>query len=453
MRLSTTTLARASAEAAVADAGALGASPSSPPARSSPSCSPAPSRRSTASSAIPTRSVGRDLLQQRLDMPQKANEVVIVRSTQATATDPAFRAAVLALQRDINALGPAVVDGAVSAFQGGDKTLISADGRTAIIPVVMAGDLTQAEKNIDKVHEIVHARRRQGRVRHAGHRRGEHQQRLQPDRRDGPAQGRGHRRAHRARHPADRVRRRGRRRAAHRPQPHRDHDGRRPDGARRPDVRRLRVRHQHGEHDGPGHGHRLLPVHHLPLPRGEGARARQARRDRRHGRHRQPRGAVQRPHRGAGAARPADRAHEHLRQPRHRRHPRGEHVGDRRADAAAGRPRPPRRPRQQPQDPVPRPAHPRQPRGRAHLLDRQGGVPGDEAAGDLAGRRGRRPAAARLPRPRHEDRRLGRQHVPQRLREQAGLRGARAAVLGRRREPGADRRGRRRRPRRPSRRP
>ena len=89
-------------------------------------------------------------------MPQKANEVVIVRSTQATATDPAFRTAVLALQRDINALGPAVVDGAVSAFQGGDKTLISADGRTAIIPVVMAGDLTQAEKNIDKVHEIVH---------------------------------------------------------------------------------------------------------------------------------------------------------------------------------------------------------------------------------------------------------------------------------------------------------
>ena len=45
----------------------------------------------------------------------------------------------------------------MSAYQGGDKTLISADGRTAIIPVVMAGDLTQAEKNIDKVHAVVHA--------------------------------------------------------------------------------------------------------------------------------------------------------------------------------------------------------------------------------------------------------------------------------------------------------
>ena len=100
---------------------------------------------------------GRDLLQQRMNMPQKANEVVIVRSTQATATDPAFRSEVLGLQQQIAALGPGVVDSAVSAFQGGDKTLISADGHTAIIPVVMAGDLTQADKNIDKVHEVVHS--------------------------------------------------------------------------------------------------------------------------------------------------------------------------------------------------------------------------------------------------------------------------------------------------------
>ena len=100
---------------------------------------------------------GRDLLQQRMNMPQKANEIVIVRSTQATASDPAFRAAVLSLQNDIAALGPTVVDGAVSAYRGGDKTLISADGRTAIIPVVMAGDLAQAEKNIDEVHALVHA--------------------------------------------------------------------------------------------------------------------------------------------------------------------------------------------------------------------------------------------------------------------------------------------------------
>ena len=100
---------------------------------------------------------GRDLLQQRMNMPQKANEVVIVRSSATSASAPAFRAEVLGLQQRIAALGPGVVDSAVSAYQGGDKTLISADGHTAIIPVVMAGDLTQAENNIDKVHAIVHA--------------------------------------------------------------------------------------------------------------------------------------------------------------------------------------------------------------------------------------------------------------------------------------------------------
>ena len=100
---------------------------------------------------------GLDLTEQRLNLPQKANEVVIVRSQTASATDPAFRAGVLALQKDIAALGPGVVDSVASAYKGGDKTLISADGRTTILPIVMAGDLTQADQNIDKVHEIVHA--------------------------------------------------------------------------------------------------------------------------------------------------------------------------------------------------------------------------------------------------------------------------------------------------------
>jgi putative drug exporter of the RND superfamily len=99
---------------------------------------------------------GRDLLQQRLNMPQKANEVVIVRSTRTSASAPAFRSEVLGLQQKIAALGPGVVDSVLSAYKGGNSSLISADGHTAIIPVVMAGDLTQAENNIDKVHAIVH---------------------------------------------------------------------------------------------------------------------------------------------------------------------------------------------------------------------------------------------------------------------------------------------------------
>jgi len=105
----------------------------------------------------PGSQVGRNLLQQRMNMPQKANEVVIVRSTATDAATPAFRNEVLGMQQRIAALGPGVVDSVVSAYQGGNKTLVSADGHTAIIPLVMAGDLTQAENNIDKVHAIVHA--------------------------------------------------------------------------------------------------------------------------------------------------------------------------------------------------------------------------------------------------------------------------------------------------------
>ena len=105
----------------------------------------------------PDSQVGRNLLAQKLNMPVKANEVVIVRSSQASVSDPAFRADVLALQRQISALGPGIVDGVVSYYSTNDPTLVSADKHTTILPIVMAGDITKAEKNIDKVHNVVHA--------------------------------------------------------------------------------------------------------------------------------------------------------------------------------------------------------------------------------------------------------------------------------------------------------
>jgi RND superfamily putative drug exporter len=104
----------------------------------------------------PDSQVGRDLLAERLEMPQKANEVVIVRSAGAAYGDPAFERFVTALQGDIAALGPGVVDAVASPYQGGDETMVSRDGRTVILPVVMAGDVVQAEENIDTVHDLVH---------------------------------------------------------------------------------------------------------------------------------------------------------------------------------------------------------------------------------------------------------------------------------------------------------
>jgi RND superfamily putative drug exporter len=105
----------------------------------------------------PGSKTGQSLLAQRMNMPQKANEVVIVRSPTATVGDPAFRADVLALQAKLKALGPNVIDSVSSYYAGGGPALVSADRHTTILPIVMAGDLTHAEKNIDKVHAMVSA--------------------------------------------------------------------------------------------------------------------------------------------------------------------------------------------------------------------------------------------------------------------------------------------------------
>jgi RND superfamily putative drug exporter len=105
----------------------------------------------------PDSKTGQDLLAAKMGMPQKANEVVIVRSPTATVSDPAYRADVLALQQRLTALGPTVVDSVASYYGGGGQALVSADRHTTILPIVMAGNLTQAEKNIDKVHALVSA--------------------------------------------------------------------------------------------------------------------------------------------------------------------------------------------------------------------------------------------------------------------------------------------------------
>jgi len=105
----------------------------------------------------PGSRTGQQLLAQKMGMPQKANEVVVVRSQTATVSDPALHADVLALQSKLTALGPAVVDSVASYYASGGPALASADRHTTILPIVMAGDLTHAEKNIDKVHAVVSA--------------------------------------------------------------------------------------------------------------------------------------------------------------------------------------------------------------------------------------------------------------------------------------------------------
>ena len=102
----------------------------------------------------PESKKGQTLLEDKLRGPEKDNEIVIVRSADRTVDDPEFRAAVEDVYARISALGPEVISSGATYYQTGDASLVSADKHTSIIPFVMAGEVTDAEDNIDQVLTI-----------------------------------------------------------------------------------------------------------------------------------------------------------------------------------------------------------------------------------------------------------------------------------------------------------
>jgi RND superfamily putative drug exporter len=82
------------------------------------------------------------------------SEQVVVTTATGNFTD-AQRSQLDALAAKLNGLGPTVVKGA--AAPSSDPSLISKDGTTAVIPVVMAGNINQARDNITKVLDTAQA--------------------------------------------------------------------------------------------------------------------------------------------------------------------------------------------------------------------------------------------------------------------------------------------------------
>ena len=97
---------------------------------------------------------GLDLLQNRLTGPQKFNEIVIVSSSSLTVDDPAFGRQVAVIGGRIAALGPGVINGAISYYQTHDPSMVSKDRHSTIILAQMAGTLDQAEKNVGKLEAV-----------------------------------------------------------------------------------------------------------------------------------------------------------------------------------------------------------------------------------------------------------------------------------------------------------
>ena len=97
------------------------------------------------------------LIEERLSGPHKVTDFVIVRSADLTVDEPAFKAHVLAVADRIDALGSDIVTGTSTYYATNDPGLLSRDKHATLIPVVMAGTIDDALKNVDKLHETAMA--------------------------------------------------------------------------------------------------------------------------------------------------------------------------------------------------------------------------------------------------------------------------------------------------------
>ena len=93
----------------------------------------------------PDSKKGETLLEERLTGPDSIREVVVVRSTDLTVDSPELQERVETLRGEIVSLGPEVVSSTETYFDAQDESLVSNDRRSTIIPVIMAGDLKDAE--------------------------------------------------------------------------------------------------------------------------------------------------------------------------------------------------------------------------------------------------------------------------------------------------------------------
>lgn len=93
------------------------------------------------------------LIEERLSGPHKVTDFVIVRSANLTVNDAAFKSYVQDVTSKIDALGTDVVQATSTYYTTNDPGLVSKDKRATLIPVVMAGNMDEALKNVDKLHE------------------------------------------------------------------------------------------------------------------------------------------------------------------------------------------------------------------------------------------------------------------------------------------------------------
>ena len=104
-----------------------------------------------------------DLIKQRLGREEPLRDMVIVQSATMTARDPAFRAFVERLHGQLASLGPGTVRVAPSYYESHDRSLVSRNGHTMLLPIRVAGKMAHAHEHVGPVLDVVdHANGQQG---------------------------------------------------------------------------------------------------------------------------------------------------------------------------------------------------------------------------------------------------------------------------------------------------
>ena len=96
----------------------------------------------------------KDLLEEAQLAPP-LSEAVLVQSETLTVEDPAFRAKVEELTGALIAIGPEVVAGGFNYYLTNDERLVSADQKTTIILLQLAGSIAEATQNAEQIIHVV----------------------------------------------------------------------------------------------------------------------------------------------------------------------------------------------------------------------------------------------------------------------------------------------------------
>ncbi len=110
---------------------------------------------------------GTNLIDERLETREEFSETVVIRSSEMTVDDPAFRARVEEVTNQLTAM-PEVVTSAFNYYQAADAGLPSAEGfvsedrATTLVQVQLAGNLEDVTDNADTYLAVIGANRSDG---------------------------------------------------------------------------------------------------------------------------------------------------------------------------------------------------------------------------------------------------------------------------------------------------